>query len=69
MRYRSTHLGPEYQNTFFVTHYVQHKIVQSVLMRDGATFRARDKDFLTSTDKDDEARELLRGFGMPFREA
>src|SRR5437016_25811 len=28
-----------------------------------------DVTFVTSTDKDDEARELLRGFGMPFREA
>src|SRR6516164_628111 len=28
-----------------------------------------DVTFVTSTDSDDEARELLRGFGMPFREA
>lgn len=28
-----------------------------------------DITFVTSTDSDDEARELLRGFGMPFREA
>ncbi len=28
-----------------------------------------DVTFVTSTNKDDEARELLRGFGMPFREA
>jgi large subunit ribosomal protein L5 len=28
-----------------------------------------DVTFVTSTDKDDEARELLREFGMPFREA
>ncbi len=27
-----------------------------------------DVTFVTSTRKDDEARELLRGFGMPFRE-
>jgi large subunit ribosomal protein L5 len=27
-----------------------------------------DVTFVTSTDKDDEARELLRAFGMPFRE-
>src|SRR5262249_58444856 len=32
--------------------YVQHKIVQSVLTRDGATFRAEDRDFLTTTDHD-----------------
>jgi len=28
-----------------------------------------DVTFVTSTNKDDEARELLRAFGMPFREA
>jgi len=27
-----------------------------------------DVTFVTSTDNDDEARELLRAFGMPFRE-
>src|ERR1700730_5486130 len=27
-----------------------------------------DVTFVTSVDKDDDARELLRGFGMPFRE-
>jgi putative heme-binding domain-containing protein len=52
MRYRSAHLGKEYQDTYFATHYVQHKIVQTVLTRDGATFRAEDRDFLTTTDHD-----------------
>jgi large subunit ribosomal protein L5 len=28
-----------------------------------------DVTFVTSTNSDDEARELLRAFGMPFREA
>ncbi len=37
---------------------------------DKATFtQGMDITFVTSTDKDDEARELLRLFGMPFREA
>src|SRR5205085_4486991 len=37
---------------------------------DKITFvQGMDVTFVTSTDKDDEARELLRGFGMPFREA
>ena len=36
---------------------------------DKVTFvQGMDVTFVTSTDKDDEARELLRGFGMPFRE-
>ena len=37
---------------------------------DKVTFtQGMDVTFVTSTDKDDEARELLRAFGMPFREA
>jgi len=37
---------------------------------DKVTFvQGMDITFVTSTTNDDEARELLRGFGMPFREA
>ena len=37
---------------------------------DKVTFvQGMDITFVTSTNSDDEARELLRGFGMPFREA
>jgi large subunit ribosomal protein L5 len=37
---------------------------------DKVTFvQGMDVTFVTSTDSDDEARELLRGFGMPFRES
>jgi large subunit ribosomal protein L5 len=37
---------------------------------DKITFaQGMDVTFVTSTRNDDEARELLRGFGMPFREA
>jgi large subunit ribosomal protein L5 len=37
---------------------------------DKVTFvQGMDVSFVTSTNNDDEARELLRGFGMPFREA
>jgi large subunit ribosomal protein L5 len=37
---------------------------------DKMTFvQGMDVTFVTSTNSDDEARELLRGFGMPFREA
>ena len=37
---------------------------------DKVTFtQGMDITFVMSTDSDDEARELLRGFGMPFREA
>jgi large subunit ribosomal protein L5 len=37
---------------------------------DKATFtQGMDVTFVTTTNSDDEARELLRGFGMPFRES
>jgi large subunit ribosomal protein L5 len=37
---------------------------------DKVTFvQGMDITFVTSTSSDDEARDLLRGFGMPFREA
>ena len=37
---------------------------------DKITFvQGMDVTFVTSTSSDDEARELLRGFGMPFRDA
>ena len=37
---------------------------------DKVTFvQGMDVTFVTSTNNDDEARELLRGFGMPFRES
>src|SRR5205807_4798712 len=37
---------------------------------DKVTFtQGMDITFVTSTNSDDEARELLRSFGMPFREA
>jgi len=37
---------------------------------DKATFtQGMDVTFVTTTNNDDEARELLRAFGMPFRES
>jgi putative heme-binding domain-containing protein len=51
-RYRSAQLGRPYQDSLFATHYVQHKIVQVTLTRDGSTYRAQDRDFLTTTDHD-----------------
>jgi glucose/arabinose dehydrogenase/HEAT repeat protein len=51
-RYRSDHLGAEYRNAFFSTHYMVHKIVRHTLLRDGSTFRAEDRDFVTTTNHD-----------------
>ncbi len=51
-RIRSRALGPEFQDSFLSTQYMLHKIVRHQLVRDGATFRASDSDFLTCTTHD-----------------
>lgn len=50
MRYRSAGFGPEFQDALITTHYMTHKLVRSALIREGATFRAEDTDFLVSAD-------------------
>ena len=50
LRVRSAVLGPQFQDTLITTHYMTHKLVQSTLVRDGSTFRAKDSDFLVSSD-------------------
>lgn len=49
-RYRSAQLGAEYQDTLFTAQFNVHRIEQHTLVRDGATFRSIEKDFITSND-------------------
>jgi putative heme-binding domain-containing protein len=58
-RYRSAGLGREYQGALFATYYVQHKIALLTVTRDGATYRARDRDFLTTADHDVRITDVL----------
>jgi putative heme-binding domain-containing protein len=58
-RYRSTHLGKDYQGSLFATHYMLHQIVQTRLVRDGSTFRAVDRPFLTSDDHDVHLTDVI----------
>ena len=58
-RYRSGQFGPDYQNSLFTAQFNVHRIEQHILVRDGATFRSRDKDFLTSTDHDTHFTDVL----------
>ena len=51
-RYRSPVFGPEYQNNLFITFFNRHKLVRVVVERNGATFSAREEDFLVSEEKD-----------------
>ena len=49
---------------------VSEQMIFPEIDADKVTFtQGMDITIVTSTDSDDEARELLRGFGMPFREA
>lgn len=57
--YRSSHLGDEFQNTYFTTFYMLHRILQNRLVRDGSTFRTEDKDFLTSDHHDVHLTDVL----------
>lgn len=49
---------------------ISEQLIFPEIDADKVTFtQGMDITFVTSTDNDDEARELLRAFGMPFREA
>lgn len=59
MRYRSAVFGPEFRDALITTHYMTHKLVRSKLIRDGATFRAEDTDFLVSADPNLRITDVL----------
>ena len=58
-RYRSTHLGTDYQNNVFITLFNTHKVIRSVLTRSGATFTTKEEDFLVSDDPDFHPTDVL----------
>ncbi len=51
-RYRGTAFGPEYRDNLFSAQFNTHRVQRHVVERDGAAFRIRSEDFLTSTDPD-----------------
>lgn len=59
MRYRGTAFGPDYQDNLFSAQFNRHRVQRHILERDGATFRARDEDFLVSTDPDFHPTDVL----------
>jgi putative membrane-bound dehydrogenase-like protein len=59
MRYRSTTLGPEYRDNLFSSQFNTHKVQRHVLKREGATFSAKNEDFLVSTDPDFHPTDVL----------
>ena len=59
VRLRSDHFGPEFPGTLLTAQFNVHRIQQHTLIRDGATFRAVNKDFLTSTNYDLRLTDVL----------
>jgi putative heme-binding domain-containing protein len=57
--YRSAHFGPDYQGSLFSTQFNVHRVEQHRLIRDGATFRSVEKEFLTTNDYDTHFTDVL----------
>lgn len=47
-RYRSNQFGDDFKDNLFTAHYNTGRIVRSVIIRDGGTFRTENEDFFTS---------------------
>ena len=58
-RSRSAAFGDDYQGCLFSAQFNVHRIERHTLVRDGATFRSVEKDFLTSTDYDTHFTDVL----------
>jgi putative membrane-bound dehydrogenase-like protein len=52
VRYRGTAFPEGYRGNLFSALFNMHKVMRHILERDGATFRSRDEDFITSEDPD-----------------
>lgn len=59
LRYRGTALGTQYKDNLFSVHFNSHRVLRHVLVRDGATFRTEDEDFLVSTDDDFHPTDVM----------
>ena len=58
-RYRSTALGPDFQDNYFSCHFNTHKVVRTKIVRHGATFTSQDSDFLISDDIDFHPTDVM----------
>lgn len=59
MRYRGAAFGKEFEDNFFSAQFNTHRVQRHVIERDGATFRGRNLDFLTSEDPDFHPTDVL----------
>src|SRR5690349_22397571 len=51
--------GQEYQNNLFLCSFNLHKITRHVLEPDGATFKTKDSDFVTSDNTDFHPTDVI----------
>jgi putative heme-binding domain-containing protein len=58
-RYRSPAFGEDYRNCLLSAQFNVHRIERHTLIRDGATFRSKEADFLTSSDYDTHFTDVL----------
>jgi putative membrane-bound dehydrogenase-like protein len=58
-RITTDHFGGEYRDVLLTAQFNVHRIQQHALMRDGATYRATNKDFVLSTDYDSHPSDVL----------
>src|SRR5882672_5992896 len=59
LRYRSESFGPQYQGNLFSAQFNPHRVQRHVVVREGATFRTQDEDFLTSGDPDFHPTDVM----------
>src|SRR5882672_7674571 len=59
IRYESRVFGDDYRDNLFVCSFNLHKVSRHVLEPDGATFKTKDSDFLTSDDPDFHPTDVI----------
>jgi putative membrane-bound dehydrogenase-like protein len=57
--YRSSGFGEEYEKSLFSAQFNPHRVQHHKIIRDGATFRTEDQDFLTSSNPDFYPTDVL----------
>jgi putative membrane-bound dehydrogenase-like protein len=59
LQYRGSGLGAEFKGNLFSAQFNPHRIQRHALIREGATFRTEDSDFVTSTDPDFHPTDVM----------
>lgn len=58
-RYRGQAFGAEYEGNLFSAQFNPHRVQRHIVIREGATFRTEDQDFLTSSDPDFHPTDVI----------